>query len=428
MRFMLIDCEGNAIEAELLKTDYRLLPVKPADDQVYIFKQFRVNEARNEYNATSHKFIIRFHKFTKVMKVKNIEQTIPHYYFNFKDLGDIGVELRKPKTVIDVIGRLSAIGDVQPVPGVEGVYTKDILLANEIDETVRVTLWSEFMDLIQDEVMKETSKTRPVILAFSSLELKHYQACSFTARLILWSRLTGDIDQIQSLPPLEVQPARASKLTTPIVMTLQEMVELEPYSSSDQQYMCEATVSEILSTDSWCYTACSGCKTTLTSNDCERCHITDATPIQWYRIALRVTAGLASAVFVLMGKQAEQVIGLKARTLLDEAHRTSRMLPAQLAGIVGRRFKFVVEINLSQFYRNRLSFDINQLDEIESARATRHPTHDVRGKRLLSDDSPRTPSNPNGGHTGLSPIAAKISLGSQLNSDDSTTDDASSKK
>ncbi|KAJ4755441.1 Replication protein A 70 kDa DNA-binding subunit B [Rhynchospora pubera] len=416
MRFMLVDDQEHAIEAEMFKIDHQLLPVKPIDGEIYVFRQFRVNKSRDEYNATSHKYIIRFHKFTQVIRVKNTDRRIPRYYFNFRDIGDIGsADLRKPKIAVDVIGRLSAIGEIRHVPTITGVYTKDILLANQINQTIRVTLWSEFMDIIQDEVLKEMSKTKPVVVAFSSLELRYfngtYSLKTFSATKIYTDpdfsyimafaqTLGDDTEPIELLPPLEIQPSRASKLTTPIAMTLQEMIELEPYSSANQQYVCEATIADILSKDNWCYTACTGCKTTLLSKDCERCQITDATSIQWYRVAVQVNSGLAYAIFILMGKQAEHVVGLKANALLDEAQRTSRMLPYQLTNIVGRRFRFVVEINLQQFHKNRLCFDVNQAEELQCSNSGQRVIQNRLSKRPVTDDSPRT-SDPNIGHTGL---------------------------
>ncbi|KAJ4762899.1 Replication protein A 70 kDa DNA-binding subunit B [Rhynchospora pubera] len=355
MRFMLVDDQEHAIEAEMFKIDHQLLPVKPIDGEIYVFRQFRVNKSK--YNATSHKYIIRFHKFTQVIRVKNTDRRIPRYYFNFRDIGDIGTaDLRKPKIVVDVIGRLSAIGEIRLVPTITGVYTKDILLANQINQTIRFFRIKIFNGTYS---LKTFSATK----IYTDLDFSYIMAFAQTSG--------DDTEPIELLPPLEIQPSRASKLTTPIAMTLQEMIELEPYSSA---------------------ISCTGCKTTLLSKDCERCQITDATSIQWYRVAVQVNSGLAYAIFILMGKQAEHVVGLKANALLDEAQRTSRISKYRSYGS-----PLVAKISLKNESPNPRQDMERSIDSNDQKRTTRIKNNE-------SDDS---------GHS---------------KSGESTTDDASSLK
>lgn len=56
--------QGSAIEAEITKADHSLLPVKPNDGGVYLFRQFRVDRPIGGYNATGHDYIIHMTKWT----------------------------------------------------------------------------------------------------------------------------------------------------------------------------------------------------------------------------------------------------------------------------------------------------------------------------------------------------------------------------
>ncbi|KAJ1686117.1 hypothetical protein LUZ63_017507 [Rhynchospora breviuscula] len=294
---------GAAIEAEILKSDYYLLAIKPSDGDVYIFRSFRVDEAKPDYNATGQRLIIKLHRYTQVIKVKEQHNEIPLYYFKFRELEEIGVNLRASKTVVDIIGRISAIGQTRQANPDSNVHYKDIVITNERNTSVRVTLWPGYAELIDTETIQEISKTNPVVIAFSSLEIKYYKGVyslkTFSATkvymdpaqpeiLAYTDRFQGVQHPIGEIESGESQASRSSSSTPPIPKTLLELIELEPLSNKDQLYICEATISDILNKESWTYTACPSCKSMLPwrgkSCTCERCGIEVNTPIQWYSL------------------------------------------------------------------------------------------------------------------------------------------------
>lgn len=92
--------QGFAIEAELTKADHTLLPIKPEDSNVYLFRRFRVTRPTSGYNATGHEYIIYMTKWTEPCRVENPTVEPPSFYFNFSELEDIGTTIRGTRLVV----------------------------------------------------------------------------------------------------------------------------------------------------------------------------------------------------------------------------------------------------------------------------------------------------------------------------------------
>ncbi|KAF3326333.1 hypothetical protein FCM35_KLT07963 [Carex littledalei] len=131
MCYLLVDTEETGIEAEITKADQSLLPVKPDDGNIYLFRQFRVETPNNGYNATGHNFIMRMTKWIEALRINNLAVQPPLFYFNFKEFEDIGTTIRGSRVVVDVIGRISSIGPVEQINTQSGLTDiRDILIEN----------------------------------------------------------------------------------------------------------------------------------------------------------------------------------------------------------------------------------------------------------------------------------------------------------
>lgn len=132
-----------------------------------------------------------------------------------------------------------------------------------------------------------------------------------------------------------------------------------------------------------------------------------------YRLLLRVTDGETEAEFTLMGKQAENIINKKADMVFAEARRTGRMVPPSLENIVGKRFMFIVHINITQLHRQRLSYDVNKVEPVppilsHSPQSHLLPCHIREAHFSTASQSLSCTQKRKTDHTGLSPEAAHL--------------------
>ncbi|KAF3339884.1 DNA binding protein-like protein [Carex littledalei] len=155
--------------------------------------------------------------------------------------------------------------------------------------------------------------------------------------------------------------------------------------------------------------------------------------LELYRLILRVTDGDATAEFTLIEKQAENIINKKADMVFAESRRTGKMVPPSLENIYGKRFLFIVEINISQLHKQRLSYDVNKVEAVPAVLPQPPQTHrtlpNIREDHFstVSESRISTPKR-KAAHTGLSPQAAHLYIESSMDNPTSSQSSASKRK
>lgn len=128
---------------------------------------------------------------------------------------------------------------------------------------------------------------------------------------------------------------------------------------------------------------------------------------------MQVTDGDTTAQFTVIGKSAESIINKKADMVFAESRRIGKMIPPSLENIYGKRFLFIVEINIYQLHKQCLTYDVNKVEAVPAALPQPPQTHPTLSN--IHEDHFSTPSESRistpkrkATHTGLSPQTAHL--------------------
>ncbi|CAH2064688.1 unnamed protein product, partial [Thlaspi arvense] len=143
----------------------------------------------------------------------------------------------------------------------------------------------------------------------------------------------------------------------------------------EAEFLCTATVVDILSTNGWSYISCSKCakkmtreQTTLT---CNNCHSIDAVGDVKYRVELVVDDGTTGSVFVAFDKDMVKLTNMQASQIVteqDDTHLNNSALPQQILDIVGKKFTFHIKLTSFNFTTHHRSFTVSRIfDKLQDA-------------------------------------------------------------
>ncbi|KAK1365454.1 hypothetical protein POM88_041015 [Heracleum sosnowskyi] len=324
--YLLLDEEGTQIQSTLLENS--LIPTFTKNltlGQVYMISKYNV-EPENSVIPT----------FTKNL-------TLGQVYFDFR--------------VQYVVRKLIKVSDMQTTKN--GRKNIDILLANERDDKMRITLWENqaraFLDCTSEY------KKPNVFVIVTSTSAKNMQG-----DIVLWSSSSThyyfnidhpDIVELRKNYKIEED---LIPVIVPFVKTQQQtMVEnIErvkiaklfeaklPTGAKTILFTTEATVTGINIERGWYYTGCNKChKTMPPSLTCTRCpQRTSPTPLFMVKAGVKDCA--SHTTFMLFERYVKMMISVSAEHLLNnDKNATQDVIHAVLNNKMGRKYVFKLTLN-----------------------------------------------------------------------------------
>ncbi|XP_065625430.1 replication protein A 70 kDa DNA-binding subunit D-like [Quercus suber] len=118
-----IDEEGSTIHAIVRKNQARTFRPQLLEGRVYTIKNFRVENTKGEFRPVHNDIRIWFMTITTIMESNEDMNSIQKYCFEFADYDQIQNQCYNYTYLIDVVGKLIAVGNVEE-PQVNGAPRK----------------------------------------------------------------------------------------------------------------------------------------------------------------------------------------------------------------------------------------------------------------------------------------------------------------
>ncbi|KAJ3707925.1 hypothetical protein LUZ61_011630 [Rhynchospora tenuis] len=292
--FLFIDHTGSKIQGFILTTDYQRVGHVFTEQNLIEITKFAVDESSQDYKVVDYDYMLKITRQTQVKMLPAPMYALPTYYFDFKQLEDVGTEITYEKAVLDTIARLSGFSDVKTVPSLDNVRVQTIYLTNE--------------------------------------------STPFDGQPIVLNATPGMFNR--AAPPLALLPKKPA-----IRITIQDLNALYLDNYTETYYQSAIRITRVTDPFDWFYEACPDCHKMLDRDGqafyCPDCRTKKRQFIPWYRIKIQVADHTGTAQFVLLGKTAAAIVGADPGVLKTEQDNTNKP-PQALLDIVNKTYLFTV--------------------------------------------------------------------------------------
>ncbi|KAH9605133.1 hypothetical protein KSS87_018653 [Heliosperma pusillum] len=328
---VLLDKEGNQIHTTIPKKMVSSYKENLHEGKIYRLQHFEVAKNNRSYKPViSTDNIIRCTPFTTIAEEEDQSTPIPQHKFEFHPINSLHERSNKIDYLIDVVGLLTTIENKRQVMTKGGLtLLRHAYIQDERKETVRVTLWGEAANLI-DETMVEMKKDEVKIVVITSMKVVYYEGAdqlqsTYGTKIYInldipeATKLRQSLDELTPVTIIDI--SKEIHVPEPPFKSLKELLEME-LPDEKEMFICQGAITEV------------------------------RTDVDWrYRIMTTISDGFAFAKLVLFDKEAETVIGKPINKLLDiyEQENGKGRVFDILQQCIGKQHKFKVKVGMSRF-------------------------------------------------------------------------------
>ncbi|XP_054793461.1 uncharacterized protein LOC129322577 [Prosopis cineraria] len=336
------------------------------EGRAFILTQFGVVENSGSYRTTHHAFKVMFQYSTTVRPVVD-NNKIHSHGFCFTPFSDIICGDSREEYLVDIIGRLAAVGEIQKVV-VNGRQEQrlDILLDDDKRNYLEVTLWGA---LANDVLRYMKGPTRcPIIVIVQWCKIRVFKGIKkvsnslFASRLFIHPTMDEVSTFVESLKAAGVEIEKRP-IHLPNQPTLS--VEDEILHCPNRKYICQlrggpldadcVIYAEVVSVDTergWYYIGCQKCaKKVLPDGDgfyCDKCNEFVKSVSPRFRVWCRVYDASSSTDVLIFDKEFATFMKCSAAELKESIGRMDVTGVCEGNGfdkIIGKKFLFRVRIS-----------------------------------------------------------------------------------
>ncbi|GJX79269.1 nucleic acid-binding, OB-fold protein [Tanacetum coccineum] len=277
---ILIDREGNAIQANMGKADIAYFSSLLQDGSAYRISKFTCVPTSNYQQNLENETTLRFGRYTSFENIP--ADTFPKHYFNFTSYNQLGTKMQrqdtmttqKQQTLTDYIGSLIRVGNVQTFgsAGSNLTIVRKLDIENLNGDIVELAIWDEMAKGFRKEEVDKMPK--PVIFAVSSCKVSEYGGIlQLLATSATHYYMNPEIPELQELhaqfaarydlhPLLEISKTKSkdpSQEKDRNRFPLSTLLQQNPDSYKGVRFTAYATIAGINTNRDWYYEACSKC-------------------------------------------------------------------------------------------------------------------------------------------------------------------------
>ncbi|CAN6562094.1 unnamed protein product [Malus baccata var. baccata] len=337
--------------------------------EAYEINKFRVVHNRTSSKVVPHAAIIELNSKTTIVPIDKTNQEIPMHWFNLIELEQLYERIDRDVELIDIFGCLTA---VQPIEEVTIQRTRiakkrNLNLQNIRGETVRITLWGETATNFEDSGIQ--SLLPPVFVDLTGLKVKQYQGHTSTCFIKLLKfnlshpkHAKNRFEHLKS--PIRILPSSTDMYTGHAIgadsepKKIDELLLLDPTLHKNASFTCKATVVDFdLARGPLHF----GYQLSLRMYDCLTQNIL---LLHRFKINLIVEDNTNQHNFLMIGRQAEKMLGISCYTLLIEnGHEDPFVVPPILNNLVGKSKTFQLSFGKQNTDFAKTDFIVNGLVE-----------------------------------------------------------------
>ncbi|KAJ1398112.1 hypothetical protein SESBI_31349 [Sesbania bispinosa] len=314
IEMVVLDEQGGRIQCTVKSFHVYLFEQNLVEDNVYMISNLNVALNSAKFKPTSHEFRMFFKRETEVRWVE--DSTIPVNAFCFVPYNDILNESNEERHLVDVVGLLSAKGDLIEFKRNGKVCNYLVIELDNLEggPKLRCTLWEEFAHQLLRQLDKDTSGIHVIVLQFA--KMKYFKVPEVDSlKAILQTSDENYSQPVTQLPSHVTLTAEEEFLNR---LEYKKIAELKDVNQSGV-YSTVGTIKEIGSEYNWCYRGCKKCSYGMKIDGnmfyCKNCNIHYSTFVTRYSIQVRVLDETDSASFMLFEKEAANFLDLSASEL-----------------------------------------------------------------------------------------------------------------
>ncbi|KAB2595436.1 hypothetical protein D8674_030886 [Pyrus ussuriensis x Pyrus communis] len=258
-------------EASTFDVDYDVMASKIEAGACYEITEFRTIKIRGQYKVVPHE--------TQVF----VFPPIPRHRFFLQDYNKLYPHLNKVDILTDVIGRISALQQLEPKQINQRVVHKcDVVIHNIRKEELIVTLWADIAE------------------AFSSSSAEGFSFSGNTS-------------------PSAIQGNEAQIFQSAKKVTIDELAFLDLDLHKDDTFVCRASIKRFDTRFNWWYSACPNCVKQMQKDPTTGQFICQKHPNQiptpWYKVNLILEDETNELNALIIGKFGEKLFGIPCKDL-----------------------------------------------------------------------------------------------------------------
>ncbi|XP_024013921.1 replication protein A 70 kDa DNA-binding subunit C-like [Eutrema salsugineum] len=334
-----------------------------------IITNFQVAHNGGKFRISPHVYKILFASTTSVKPAEAMDPRI--LGFKFVKFSDIHEGKMNPDFLIDAIGQIVSIGDVE-ILNVGKRQTKRLSMEIRDTEDVRLNcvIWGQFAENLESVAQHANDAMIVAVLRFEKLKL--YQGVWSVSNCYNCSMVITDPVFPESLAFKE----RLSKYgltltyTHPNQLTIVNSVSVRDdfFLHSPRRTISEiiaasevvkcVTMATIMSIDTkfgWYYMSCGAC-----AKKCKKCNEDVENVYPSFMLTFRVMDNTGETKFLLFDQEAKEVVNQTAAQLTQSVNEIQdpNVLPLALSNICGKTFLFKIAIASSNIVFNSHTYKV----------------------------------------------------------------------
>ncbi|KAB2619497.1 hypothetical protein D8674_015366 [Pyrus ussuriensis x Pyrus communis] len=300
-------------EASTFDVDYDVMASKIEAGACYEITEFRTIKIRGQYKVVPHETQILLTSKTAFRKLASVFPPIPRHRFFLQDYNKLYPRLNKVDILTNVIGRISALQQLEPKQINQRVMHKcDVVIQNIRKEELTVTLWADIA-----EAFSSSSTASSLFFIDPDIpELNTYKSVFSDCK-----------EALKILPPSAIQGNEAQIFQSAKKVTIDELAFLDPdlHKLCDKTYhrtihLCVEYLSSVLTRFNWWYSACSNCVKHMQKDPTTGQFICQKHPNQiptpWHKVNLILEDETNELNALIIGKFGEKLFGISCKDLV----------------------------------------------------------------------------------------------------------------
>uniref|UniRef100_A0ACD5UNZ3 Uncharacterized protein n=1 Tax=Avena sativa TaxID=4498 RepID=A0ACD5UNZ3_AVESA len=330
--------------------------------------------------------MVQFTKYTQIKECPGLEENYPFCTYSLTAFVDIPRPGGKPRSFVDVIGKITSISDVVRIQSMHQVTpsnTRTIMLEDLYGVQMRLVLWGDRAVEFDADTVCSMGEKEPVIaifvgtlpkMAFGVKGLSGSTPCHWyidedildinSFRESLGSKITP-LASFDSTGPGALVPRVHED---PIDKTIAELDSLNPFIDLEKRFYCTVNVTRVDPDHHWWFASCAACRKSARHDGFQFHFLGDACSSINADLAYCVSVfasdgtiiddGTPETEFVVFDKVAAGALGKPLFTILCQryprcttsdgfasAAKYDAFIPPEVTRLIGKKYKRMVSIS-----------------------------------------------------------------------------------
>ncbi|XP_062214571.1 replication factor A protein 1-like [Phragmites australis] len=390
--FVLLDEEGEAIEAQVRERQVDRYKPLLKEDEVYFIQYFQIFPAKTTYRAVNHMYLIKFTNYTEIHKMATIPPTFSKIAYSLVSFDMLKTRIDNINDMSDVIGKLTTVAHTTTsyVKGVQKHIRR--LYLTDGRESIEAVLWGrQAIDFPAEQVIEESKRTSIIILLLGitckshegQLKLQGSTTCQWHINPIIPEAIA--LQNRFKAYSYEVSWLNAPTTSTETITTsINDLADVtNPHKIYGNTYQVEIVIKALKSNQPWWYLGCTSCHKRVLEDGsgykCPKCGAATAEPM--YRITMIAIDPAnfneedpKSIEIIFFGATGEQLTGVSALTLAASSTINSETIPSEITRLYGNKYTLKISVPFSSMQRADISFQVKSIINTSGPIAPTLPT------------------------------------------------------